>query len=179
MQGVGRPQNAAPPNAAPGSETVADLSTPCPVSVQGYPTLGVLDPDAPDRLVDTISEHVNASIIATNILHKVKEDNPVVAHDLLQELDIAPTELQAAADLKLEADESDGEVPQVVLGEPPSKQRKKEAHHRVNSADACKKTFRRRRMSLRTSIGRALMHPCRKFARTWPHTSSTSPWKTL
>jgi hypothetical protein len=144
---------------------------------KAYPTLGVLDPDAPDRLVDTISEHVNASIIATN---KVKEDNPVVAHDLLQDLDIAPTELQAAADLKLEADESHGEVPQVVLGEPPSKQRKKEAHHRVNSAaDACKKAFRRRRTSLRTSIGRALMHPCRKFARTWPHTSSTSPWRTL
>jgi hypothetical protein len=79
---------------------VDELSTACPVLVQGYPPLRVLDPDALDRLVDTILEHVNASIIATNMLNKAKEDNPVVAHDVLQELNNAPTELQAAADLK-------------------------------------------------------------------------------
>jgi hypothetical protein len=75
------PRNAAPPNAAQGSETVADLSTARPVLVQGYPLLVVLDPDAPDRLVDTILGHVNASIIATNMLNKAKEGNPVAAHD--------------------------------------------------------------------------------------------------
>jgi hypothetical protein len=91
------------------------------------------------------------------MLDTAKEGNPIVAHDLLQELDNAPTALilQIAADLELAADECDGEVPHVALGEPPSKQHKKEAHPRVNSADACEKTFRRRHTLLRMSISRA------------------------
>jgi hypothetical protein len=105
--------------------------------------------------VGTILEHVNASIIATNMLNKAKEGNPVVAHDVLQQLGKAPTELQAAADLELAADESDGEVPHDVPGEPPSKQRKKEAQPRVNSADAWEKTFRRRHTLLHMSVSRA------------------------
>jgi hypothetical protein len=141
LQGVGRPRNAGQQKSAQGSETVTDLSTVRPVLVQGNPPLGVFDRDTPDCLVDTILEHVSASTIATNMLGKAKEGNPIVAYDLLQELDNAPTALQVAADLELAADECDGEVPHVALGEPPSKQHKKEAHPRVNSADACEKTF--------------------------------------
>jgi hypothetical protein len=63
-------------------------------------------------------EHVNASINATNMLKKAKECQPAVAHDLLQEISNAPTELRAAADLELAGVEGDGEVPHVVLGEP-------------------------------------------------------------
>jgi hypothetical protein len=179
LQGVGRPRNAGPQKSAQGSESVTDLLTARPFLVQGNPPLGVLDRDTPDCLVVAILEHVSASIIATNMLDKAKEGNPIVAHDLLQELDNAPTALQAAADLELAADECDGEVPHVALGEPPSKQLKKEAHPRVNSADACKKTFRRRHTLLCACLLAELMHPSRKFARTWPDTSSALLWRTL
>jgi hypothetical protein len=155
LQGVGRPRNAGPQKSAQGSENVTDLLIARPVLVQGNPLLGVLDRDTPDCLVDAILEHVSASIIATNMVDNAKEGNPIVAHDLLQEFNNAPTALRAAADLELAADECDGEVPHVALGEPPSKQLKKEAHSRFNSADACKKTFRRRHTLLRMSICRA------------------------
>jgi hypothetical protein len=115
----------------------------------------VLDSDAPDCLVDTILKHVSTSTIATNMLDRAKEGNPVVAHDLLQELDNAPAELEAAADLELAADESDVEVPCDLLGKPSSEQRKRHAPPRVNSTDACEKTFRRRHTLLRMSISRA------------------------
>jgi hypothetical protein len=72
------------------------------------------------------------------------------AQGLIADLDNTPLEIQQAADEEMKRQDN-CQASQTA----PKKARKKEAHARVNSADACGRQFRRRHAILKAAIHRA------------------------
>jgi hypothetical protein len=100
--------------------------------------------------VDAIIDNVDPDHIALRLLGKVSNGSHSTAQGLIADLDNAPLEIQQAADEEMQRQDN-CQASQTA----PKKARKKEAHARVNSADACGRQFRHSHAILKAAISHA------------------------